>query len=185
MNDIKLLCPTMEYEADLLQFCEEIRNAHDADAFAGCGNLRRTTNIQEWFDDLALREHAETCPADRVPSTTFLAVRGCDYKVVGIITLRYPGDDLSVIQIGGHIGYSVRPSERQKGYATEMLRLSLKKYQSRKISQILLTCYRNNIASERTILACGGMFEDEIEDDGEILKRYWITLPSMTLLGLS
>lgn len=45
------------------------------------------------------------------------------------------------------------------------------------MSRILLTCYRDNIASERTILAGGGVFEDELEDDGEILKRYWITLP--------
>lgn len=177
MNDIRLLHPTMEYEAALLQFCEEIRNAHDADAFAGCGNLRRTTNIQEWLDDLALREHAETCPANRVPSTTFLAVCGCDHKVVGIITLRYPGNDLSAIRTGGHIGYSVRPSERRKGYATEMLRLILEECQRRKMSRILLTCYRDNIASERTILAGGGVFEDELEDDGEILKRYRITLP--------
>ena len=176
MDEIMLLRPAIEYEKDIVQFCDEIRKVKDSDAFAGCGNLRRSSNVQEWLDDLALREDEATCPPGRVPSTTYLAVRRCDHRVVGIIMLRHPNDHPTILGSGGHIGYSVRPSERRKGYATEMLKLVLEECRHRNMARVLVTCYKENIPSEKTILANGGVFENEIEDDGEILKRYWITL---------
>ena len=74
------------------------------------------------------------------------------------------------------MGYSVRPSERKKGYATQMLRLNLQKCRNRNIDKVLVTCSRGNIASEKTILSNGGVFEKEILVDGEYIKRYWILL---------
>ena len=63
-----------------------------------------------------------------------------------------------------------------------MLRLILEECQRRKMSRILLTCYRDNIASERTILAGGGVFEDELEDDGEILKQHRICVDGWIMI---
>ena len=77
---------------------------------------------------------------------------------------------------GGHIGYYVRPTERKKGYASEMLRLNLLNAKQLGIDKVLVTCDADNIGSEKTILANGGVFEKEILVDDCIMKRYWITV---------
>jgi predicted acetyltransferase len=75
---------------------------------------------------------------------------------------------------GGHCGFSVRPSERGKGYAKEMLRLNIENSKILGIEKLLITCDVENIASEKTILANGGVYEKTIEVDGCKIKRYWI-----------
>ena len=57
-----------------------------------------------------------------------------------------------------------------------MLRQNLKNAQNRGIEKVLITCSEGNIASERTILANGGVFENTITVDDEVMKRYWITV---------
>ena len=67
------------------------------------------------------------------------------------------------------------PSERRKGYATEMLRLALKKCKALGIEKALVTCDKNNVASAGTILKNNGAHENEVSDDkGRIMQRYWI-----------
>jgi predicted acetyltransferase len=67
------------------------------------------------------------------------------------------------------------PSERRKGYATEMLRLALEKCKALGIEKALVTCDMNNVASAGTILKNGGVLENEVTDDnGRIIQRYWI-----------
>lgn len=77
---------------------------------------------------------------------------------------------------GGHCGYSVRPSERGKGYAIEMLRLNVKNAKKRGSEKMLVTCDSDNTASEKTILANSGVFESTINVDGTEMKRYWINV---------
>ena len=73
-------------------------------------------------------------------------------------------------------GYSVRPSERGQGYAKEMLRQDLEICRAFGLDKVLVTCARDNIASEKTILANGGVYEREVLVDGIYIKRYWIKL---------
>ena len=72
------------------------------------------------------------------------------------------------------MGYTVRRGERNKGYAKEMVRLNLENCRKRNMDKILITCSRDNIASEKVILANGGVFEREVLAEGEWIKRYWI-----------
>jgi predicted acetyltransferase len=75
--------------------------------------------------------------------------------------------------------YGVLPSERRKGYATEMLRLALDKCKTLGIEKALITCDKHNIASARTIVKNRGIFENELPlDDGKIRQRYWIEVMS-------
>ena len=176
MDEIKLIVPTIEYAADIAEFKKELETAEDSDMFAGCGNLRDCTTAEEWLASVAALSKEETCPVGYVTSDTYLAVRVTDNRIVGVIDLRHHINHPVLGLWGGHMGYSVRPSERRKGYAKEMLRLNLENCRRLGLDKIMITCNRNNIASEKTILANGGVFEKEVFLDAECIKRYWISL---------
>lgn len=173
---IKLTEPTMEYEEDIWQFRQEIISSNDKDKFAGCGNLEECLSVQEWINTIKLHQCAETCPKDRAPSKIYIAVRESDNRVVGVIDLRYHINTPVLSTWGGHMGYYVRPNERGRGYAKEMVRQNLQNFKDLNIRKILITCDEDNIASEKTILANGGVFEKCVEVNGCIIKRFWITM---------
>ena len=167
-----------KYADEIWSFRQEILeyDAESEDQFAGCLSLDESKSAEEWITICQLRKNEETCEqtGTTVPSHTYLAVRKGDDKVVGVIDLRHHINHPILGTWGGHCGYSVRPSERRKGYAKEMLRLNIQNAKAMGIEKLLVTCNVNNAASERTILANGGVFEKTIDVDGEKMKRYWI-----------
>ncbi len=106
----------------------------------------------------------------------YIAVRLNDNKIVGIIDLRHHINNPVLGTWGGHIGYCVRPCERCKGYAKEMLRQNLINCKKLGIDKVLMTCRSDNRGSEKTILANGGVFESAIDVDSKTVKRYWIKI---------
>lgn len=116
-----------------------------------------------------------TTPAGLVPATEYLALDEHE-RLVGMTNLRHHLNDY-LLTYGGHIGYSVRPSERQNGYATQMLRLTLEQARARGIGKVRICCDHYNVASAKTIRANGGVLEDEQFDpqDGTLTQRYWIS----------
>ena len=78
----------------------------------------------------------------------------------------------------GHIGYSVHPDERRKGYASEMLANTLPYCKGLGIKRVLVTCDADNEASRRTIVKNGGVYEKTVHEPEENvdIERYWITL---------
>ena len=179
MRGIELMEPCLDYAEDLWAFRQEILD-HDAgsdDRFAGCMSLDSSCSAEEWIRLCRLRKSEETCgeAGTTVPSHTYLAVRQCDRRIVGIIDLRHHIDHPVLGTWGGHCGYTVRPSERGKGYAKEMLQLNIRNARELGIGKLLVTCNPGNIASEKTILANGGVYEKSIDVDGHEVKRYWIT----------
>ena len=111
-----------------------------------------------------------------MPSHMYLAVRKADNRIVGLIDLRHHINHPILGTWGGHSGYSVRPSERGHGYAKEMLRQLLPKAGALGIQKFLITCKVGNLASEKTILANGGVFDKIVDGNGEEIKRFWITI---------
>lgn len=174
MNEIKLIKPSIEYADDIMKFRQELLDA--GDEFAGCGPLKSCLSADEWIKIIDMRENKETCPEGGVTSNTYIAVRSCDNKIVGVIDLRHHINHPILSVWGGHMGYSVRPSERQKGYAKEILQQNLQNCKNRGLYKVLITCDCDNIASEKTIVANGGKFEKEICVDDKLYKRYWIRL---------
>ena len=95
--------------------------------------------------------------------------------VLGMIDIRHYLNEY-LTQVGGNIGYSVRKTERNKGYAKQMFKLALEKCKGLKIKKVLITCDEDNIASEKVILSANAKFEDIRNIDGENKKRFWIDL---------
>ena len=96
--------------------------------------------------------------AHMVPSTTYWWVH--DGQYLGRIAIRHRLTP-SLLEIGGHIGYDVRPSARRRGHATAMLAAALGRARELGISSALISCAVENVASRRVIEANGGVLEDE------------------------
>ncbi len=167
-----------KYTDELQKFRDEVLQADkdNDDQFAGCMGLRECSASGEWIDICKLRKSPETCEqvGAKVPSTTYFSIRECDQRLVGIIDLRHHIDHPILSTWGGHCGYTVRPSERGKGYAAQMLRLNVINAAKMGIEKMLVVCDADNIASEKAILANGGQLENIIETDGCRMKRFWI-----------
>lgn len=111
-----------------------------------------------------------------VPDSTYFALDIERNIFVGAVNIRHYLNNQLLLN-GGHIGDGVRPSERRKGYATEMIRLALEECKKIGIDRVLMVCYKDNIGSRKSIINNGGVLENEIPaEDGKIDQRYWISL---------
>ncbi len=113
--------------------------------------------------------------ADPVPNTTWFCLDTESERLVGAVSIRHELKGRWLLD-GGHIGDGVRPSERRKGIATKMIALALEKCRELGIPRVLMVCHKDNIGSAKSIIANGGVLENEIVLDGELNQRYWITL---------
>ena len=175
MEDFVLILPTNEYSSQIAEYRQEFLDA--GDSMDGTGPLRRFEDPEEYIKICKDYEDPDRVPSHLVLATQFFFIRKCDNKLVGMLQVRHCFNDY-LEKYAGHIGYSVRPSERRKGYAKEMLQMALPYCREIGLDKVLITCIDGNIGSEKTILANGGVYESTVHEpnDNEDLKRFWITL---------
>lgn len=166
--------PTKVIEAAAMAYRESFIK-HGETHINGSGGFIHFDNYDEWLKRIAATSKRETSFFN-VPATTFFTIRKTDGKIVGSIQLRHElTEDLR--KIGGHIGYGICPDERRKGYGREQLALVLEKAKLMCISRVMITCDKENIASEKVALQNGGILECERFDEKEgYIKIYWIEL---------
>lgn len=175
MDTIKLVLPAEGFLGQAWDYRRECEAA-DSD-MDGCGPIDTSESARQWLADTRAYADPATVPEGKVQATQFLAVRASDGRLVGMLQVRHYFNEY-LEKYAGHIGYSVRPSERRKGYAKEMLRLALPFCKSIGLDRVLIACEPGNPASRRTILANGGVYECTVHEPGEDidLERYWIGL---------
>ncbi len=141
--------------------------------YAGMASLESFANFDIWLEKINKESKGEELLPNRVAATTYILIRSSDSKVLGIYNIRHELNDF-LLNFAGHIGYSIRPNERKKGYGTIGLKLALDESKKLGIKKVLLTCNVKNIGSNKVIENCGGILENIVMKDNEELKRYWI-----------
>ena len=174
-----LVKPTLEHKNQAKQMMDEARmyDANNPDIWAGYSSMQEYENYEEWLQKLDQDLDFEHIKPGRVPESTSFLVRVSDNKIVGIINIRYSLNEY-LENYGGHIGYSIRATERRKGYGYKQLVLGLEKCLEIPIKKVLVTCRDYNKGSAKVIEKCGGVYEDTrfSEKENDNMKRYWITL---------
>ncbi len=175
MQEFLLIRPTNEYANQIAEYRQEFIDA--GDSMDGTGALRKTVDPEEYIKISIEREDPKNVPENLVPATQFLFIQKRDNKLLGMLQVRHHFNDY-LEKYAGHIGYSIRPSERRRGYAKRMLSMALPFCKELGLSRILITCVDGNLGSERTILANGGVYESTVYEPNENinLKRFWIEL---------
>jgi predicted acetyltransferase len=156
-DSIQLIEPDIQWKDEFLAFWGESEDAFHEEM------TDFNAYVQKRIDNKAGRN----LPAGWVPWTEFWLIKG--NKILGTSSLRHQLTPALEV-FGGHIGYVIRPSQRRKGYGTEILRLTLQKAAGLQFPRVIITCDDVNIASARIIEVNGGRLKDIIWN--ETLKRF-------------
>ena len=167
---ITLKRPIKEYEAEALALKKEFID-NGEQTINGSELLDQMDSYDEWLKSVSDNTSPETVNPSWVVTDTYFAFDEKN-RLVGIIDLRHNLNDF--LKDFGNSGYSVRPSERRKGYATEMLRLIIERAAEIGLGKLQLSVERTNEPSVKTILKNGGKYERSFTFQGEEADVYMI-----------
>ncbi|WP_144469585.1 GNAT family N-acetyltransferase [Bacillus thuringiensis] len=171
--NVSLLTPTTDLQEEYLDFYNEWKDS--GETMIPWVITKNPANFPAMVQELLDAHNGINIPETWVPDSTYWLVTDKN-KIVGAVNIRHSLTE-HLFNAGGHIGYGIRPSGRRKGYATKLLKLSLEKTKELNIEKVLVVCDAVNTASEKTILHNGGIRDDDFtEEDGNIVRRYWIEL---------
>ena len=174
-EEFVLIEPTEEFLPEIARYRADFLAS--GDSMDGTGSLRRFEDPTEWLEHCRIKNNPATVPEGRVASTQLIYVGKSDGRIVGMLQIRHTLNGY-LREVGGHIGYSVRPSDRKKGVASAMLRGALPLCKRLGIDRVLVTCYDDNEASRKVILKNGGICDGTATDpeNGKTVERYWIEI---------
>lgn len=171
--------PSLERKDEIIEYLDEFIKYNS--------NINGTGSLDKIYDGYTFEEALERClnmkneeyakSINRVPGKTFLLIRKNDNKIVGTINIRWNLSE-DMLKFGGHIGYGIRPTERRKGYNKIQLYLVLLEAQKLNLDKVMLDCSVDNLGSDKTIKALGGILErcELDESDNTMTNVYWINV---------
>ncbi|EKE25550.1 MAG: GCN5-related N-acetyltransferase [uncultured bacterium] len=134
---------------------------------------RLEENFEGFLAQLEDEKNGVNLAQGYVPASTYWLIDGNEY--IGKVSIRHALNDV-LIQMGGHVGYEIRPSRRMKGYGSRALEYSFPLLKKLEISKALLTCSDDNIGSWKIIEKNGGILENKIVFNNVLKRRYWIQI---------
>lgn len=169
--------PSIEKKNEIIEFLNEfVEYGSDLNGVGALDKIYDGYTFEEALDRcLKMEDQDYAKSVGRCPGKTFLLIRENDNKIVGSANLRWNLTE-AVLKFGGHIGYGIRPTERRKGYNKINLYMVLKEAKKVGLDRVMLDCAVNNIGSDNTIKALGGILERcEVDPyDKELTNVYWI-----------
>ena len=171
--------PSLERKDEIIGYLDEFVKYNS--------NINGTGSLDKIYDGYTFEEALERClnmknelyakSINRVPGKTFLLIRKDDNKIVGTINIRWNLSE-KMLKFGGHIGYGIRPTERRKGYNKIQLYLVLLEAQKLNLDKVMLGCSVDNLGSDKTIKALGGILErcELDKSDNTMTNVYWINV---------
>ena len=169
----KYIFPTIEYKEQAIEYINEfIKYNSDIN---GTGNLDSyLEDYEQWLKKIN-EDKTKPFTDTSVPSLTYFLIRINDNRIIGMINIRLKLNE-RLKKHGGNIGYSIRPTNRNKGYNLINLYLGLLVCQKNNIKEVLLSCYKNNIASSKTMIHLGAKKISEREEHNMIIEDYIINV---------
>jgi len=171
VKKIRLVEPLQIHKDTVLHYINEFN--HKGEISLNFGGFE---TYEKWLEETTKKRHGIDLPNNRVRAILFLVMDDND-NVIGVADIK-PELNENLLNFGGHISYSVRPSERNKGYATAILSLMLEYAKKIGVNRVLLICNEQNNASAKIIEKSGGVLENTLFDEANniMVKRYWINL---------
>ena len=145
--------------------------------FDGCSDLNKYEDIEKWDLNNKLFEDESTVPPGYSIGFQYLYMD--NDEVIGMVNFRPKAESHPyLLQYGGHIGYSIKPSRRKQGLGTKMLKDFLPVAKEYGLQRVMISCMEYNDASRKIITNNGGILENKVvyPPEGVMLERYWISL---------
>lgn len=172
---MRLVEPSAEWGREHREYLNEWGSSK---VIPSCFDLNNFNTYESYLEELTKRKKGY---GNWLPFSSYFLVDDTG-RILGMIDIRHELNEF-LYRIGGNIGYSVRPSERQKGYATLLLKMGLEKCKELGMEKVLITCDEDNIGSAKVILNNGGQEDhSEVGEDQIVKRRFWIHLSSQNVV---
>ncbi|HMR88666.1 MAG TPA: GNAT family N-acetyltransferase [Saprospiraceae bacterium] len=171
----KLIKPNAKYKNTYIEAIEQFHLENFLNDKININELKM--NFEEYLKKIENWENKIDLPDNFSPQSEFWLIHNEEY--IGTIKIRHNLGNRILKELGGHIGYFIRPSKRKMGYGKIILRLGLVKAKELNLNEVLITCDINNIGSKKIIESNGGVFEKNVvnnDSDGGFRSRYFINL---------
>ena len=163
--------PTMQDKSEWIEYYTEFKASNpDTNPL----NFGLDKDYEEWLIDRTNESKGLNLKDGRVPSTIYFFM--LDDKIIGHVSIRHNLEHEMLRTMGGHVGDGIRPSYRNQGYGTKLLQMTLPKCKELGLNEIMITCKKENVASEKCIRKNGAQFQDEIVYEGTPFLRFKIYL---------